>query len=257
LLPLPALTVLLTLGTLLAPAGAASQSLLGRTPNLSGGWVGGPGTQIFTFDHRMWHVDSAEGNAVVNSPTFLFGVPLPGRALVAARYATKAPAGAEGINEWELFGRWAPDLGRLEAAISAGYNGRAESVDGELSVGVTANPSGALPGQGIRVIAVFRGLSDALGSEDPGWFAGGGISIQVTDGVALAADVGRLEGDGVPDAKTVWGAGIHARIPGSPHTISHFGSNARTGTLQGTSNGGRTVWGFEFTVPMRLADYLP
>ncbi|MEX1257005.1 MAG: hypothetical protein WEG36_05245 [Gemmatimonadota bacterium] len=241
----------------LFPVSGNSQEVVGRTPNLSGGWIGTPGTQAFHFDHRFWFVDSTDGKAVVNSPTFLFGVPLPGRTLVAGRYATRAPAGAGEVNEWEIFGRWAPELGRLDAAITAGYSGFAESLDGELSLGFWANPGESLPGNGIRLIAVVRGLSDALGSGDPGWFAGGGIVLSLTDGVALSADAGTLDGDAVKDAKTVWGAGLQARIPGSPHSISLFSSNARTGTLQGTSAGGRTVWGFEFTVPVRLSNFVP
>jgi len=247
----------LLLAGLLDAAPGSSQEVVGRTPNLSGGWVGTPGVQAFHFDHRFWHVDSTDGKAVVNSPTFLFGVPLPGKTLVAGRFATRAPAGADGINDWELFGRWAPDLGRIGVALTAGYSGLAESLDGELSVGFSANPEGALPGSGVRVLGVLRGFTDALGSGEAGWFLGGGVVVHLTDGVALSADAGTLDGDGIEDARGVWGAGIQARIPGSPHSISLFSSNARTGTLQGTSAAGHTIWGFEFTVPVRLSNLVP
>jgi hypothetical protein len=230
---------------------------VGRTPNLSGGWVGAPGTQAFHFDHRFWLVDSVDGKAVVNSPTFLFAVSLPGSTLLAARYSTRGPAGTGDINEWELFGRWAPATGRIETALTAGYSGFAGSVDGELSLGFTANPGGSLPGHGIRVLGVARVFSDALDSGELGWFTGGGISVGLGDQVALSGDVGTLEGDGVEDAKAVWGAGLQAHIPGSPHSISIFASNATTGTHQGTSVGGRTVWGFEFTIPVNVANLIP
>jgi hypothetical protein len=69
--------------------------------------------------------------------------------------------------------------------------------------------------------------------------------------------VGTLDGDDAEEVNSVWGAGLQARIPGSPHSISFFASNATTGTLQGTSVGGRTVWGFEFTIPVRLSNLVP
>ena len=75
------------------------------------------------------------------------------------------------------------------------------------------------------------------------------------DLVSLSGDVGQLSVDGL-ESKEVWGAALQLRIPTTPHTLALQAMNTRTGTLQGSSVGARTVWGFEFTVPMTLGRYL-
>jgi hypothetical protein len=43
---------------LLSPIGAGGQSLLDRPPNISGEWVGAPGTIYFNFVHRFTTSDA-------------------------------------------------------------------------------------------------------------------------------------------------------------------------------------------------------
>ena len=73
-------------GALLGPSGAAGQSVLERTPNLAGGWVGTAGTAYFNFLHRFEHGDPP-ARKVVNFPTFLLGYTV-GPVLLGVNYAT-------------------------------------------------------------------------------------------------------------------------------------------------------------------------
>ena len=65
---------------LLLPIGAGGQSLLERPPNVSGNWVGAPGTIYFNFVHRFATSDAPE-RKVSNVPTFLLAAGLPKRLL--------------------------------------------------------------------------------------------------------------------------------------------------------------------------------
>ena len=53
----PDLPLIVTLAALLGAAPLAAQSLLDRSPNVSGDWVGAPGTLQFNFLHRFTHAD--------------------------------------------------------------------------------------------------------------------------------------------------------------------------------------------------------
>jgi plastocyanin len=82
----------------------------------------------------------------------------------------------------------------------------------------------------------------------------GGTRWQLTDHVALAADVGGVVGADSADA--VWGVGLQMGIPATPHSFSVHLSNANTSTLQGSSRAaGNRRWGFEFTVPITLSRF--
>ncbi len=88
---------------LLTAGPLAAQSVLDRTPNLSGGWTGEEGTVYFNFLHRFWKVEilgagGSEGR-VLNSPTFLLGASLPGRVLVGLNYASNSLVDGEEHNE--------------------------------------------------------------------------------------------------------------------------------------------------------------
>lgn len=252
---LVACAVLLAAGA--APRGLEAQSVLRRTPNLAGGWVGRPGAVHFNFLHRF-NLVGQDNDVVVNTPTFLLSAPLPGNSMVGAHYASDSQIAGE-VNEWELFGRWAPlraanEGSPLDLSLTAAYNTAAGSGDGELSVGVPVGP--------LLLLGVGRVFSDAFGRGEAGWAAGGGAVLRLTDGIALAGDLvsvsDREEGETV-----AWGAGVQLRVPLTPHTLSLQATNTRTATLQGTSLGqedantaeDRIVWGFEFTIPFTFSRY--
>ncbi|HEV8264036.1 MAG TPA: cupredoxin family copper-binding protein [Gemmatimonadales bacterium] len=229
---------------------AAAQSVLDRSPNLSGGWVGEPGTLQFNFVHRF-SVSDPPTRKVSNSPTFLLGYRLPFPLLVGVTYATSSDVAPAFPNEWELFGRYAPlaaDRGSpLDAAVQLGYNQATESVDGEVTL---ARRAGRL-----RLFAVGRVLSNGYASDTARYAVGGGATLHLTRHVALAGDVATLL-DRRPGEKAAWGAALQLAIPYSPHTFSLQVTNTNTGTLQGASRGIDNVrGGFEFTIPFTLSRY--
>ena len=101
-----ALTLLLT------PLTVQSQSLLDRTPNVSGDWVGAPGTLYFHFVHRFV-TSKAPERKVSNVPTFLLAAGLPKRLLAGFNYSTNSTLAPRFPNEWEAFARWQPLAGGL------------------------------------------------------------------------------------------------------------------------------------------------
>lgn len=245
---------------LVAPTPLISQSVVARTPNLSGGWVGEPGTIQFNFLHRFWTVDTDAddvGDKIVNSPSFLLAAPIPGDLLIGALYASNSQVIPGEFNEWELFGRWralSSDAGSpVDLSLQGAFNGAGESADGELLVGV--------PLRYVTLFGALRGFSDAYGTGEGKVAFGGGASVALTDAVSLAGDVlsvpDRLDGQ-----KVAWSAGIQVRVPTTPHTFSLQTTNTRTATLQGSSVGfervpgeDSRVWGFEFTIPVTLSRY--
>ncbi|MFW5904600.1 MAG: hypothetical protein ACOCUZ_00140 [bacterium] len=244
---------------LLLPGLASAQSVLERTPNLSGGWVGSPGQIHFNFLHRFHLVDGGDESIVVNTPSFLLAAPLAGRTFLGLGYASSSGVAPGEQNEWELLGRWAALGGSgdhpLDLSLTGAYNTAASSVDGELQIGVPLGP--------VRLLGVGRAFSDHRGGGDGGWAAGGGAVYRISDGFALAGDV--VSGSDRPDSRTVaWGAALQLRIPYTPHTLSLQATNTRTATLQGSSDGFREpggsddhqiVWGFEFTIPFTWSNY--
>ena len=67
------------------------------------------------------------------------------------------------------------------------------------------------------------------------------------------------------DTTVGWGVGLQLRIPTTPHTVSIHATNINAVTLQGSSFGSavisgdtgdpRTLYGFEFTIPITLSRY--
>ncbi|MFN2570386.1 MAG: cupredoxin family copper-binding protein [Gemmatimonadales bacterium] len=225
-----------------------SQSLLDRPPNLSGGWLGAPGTVQFNFVHRFT-VSPAPERKVANSPTFLFSYRLPIPVMLGINYATSSDivGGGSRPNEFEPFLRYGR-AGPFQLGAQLGYNNAAKSVDGELTLARTI--------QRLRVMAVGRAFSHAYGVDTARFAVGGGAVLRLGRWVALAGDVSTLL-ERRAGEKAAWGAGLQLAIPYSPHTLSLQVANTNTGTLEGTSRGitGKARGGFEFTIPFTLSRY--
>jgi plastocyanin len=216
--------------------------VLERSPNLSGGWLGAPGTLQFNFVHRFG-VGDPPTRKVTNSPTFLLSYQLPLPLLIGFNYATSSDIAPSFPNEWEFFGRY----GRSGLALQGGYNQAAESFDAELTA---ARSVGQL-----RVMAVGRFLSNGYTSDTTRYAVGGGATLRLSRWFALAGDVTTLL-DRRATEEIAWGAGLQIAIPYSPHTLSLQVTNTNTATLQGVSRGIDQVrGGFEFTIPFTLSRY--
>jgi plastocyanin len=216
--------------------------VLDRSPNLSGGWLGAPGTLQFNFVHRFG-VGDPPTRKVTNSPTFLlsykFSLPL----LIGFNYATSSDVTPAFPNEWEFFARY----GRSGFAVQGGYNQAAESFDAELTASRTFGR--------LRAIAVGRVLSNGYNSDTTRYAVGGGATIRLNKWFALAGDATTLL-DRRTGEDVAWGAGLQIAIPYSPHTLSLQVTNTNTATLQGVSRGIDQVrGGFEFTIPFTLSRY--
>jgi Plastocyanin len=232
------------------PAAAHSQSLLDRSPNVSGDWVGASGSLYFNFIHRFSTSGPPE-RKVTNVPTFLVGAGLPYHFFAGLNYSTNSTLAPNYPNEWELFARFSPtsqDLGApVDLGAQVGYNNAAQGVDGEVSV---ARRVGI-----VRLLAAGRALSSPLTSGRERFALAGGATIRLGTYVALAGDVASLTSRDSSE-RVAWSAGVHVAIPLTPHTLSIQVTNTLVGTLQGVSRGtSRRRYGFEFTIPLTLARY--
>ena len=240
------LAALLTQG-----AAGGAQSLLERTPNITGNWVGVPGTLHFNFLHRFTSGE-APVRKVVSSPTFLIAVGLPRRTLVGFNYATNSDVAPRYPNEWEPFIRWSPfeqeDGALLDLGVQAAYNVAARSADGEASIGQRFGP--------VRVRGAARYLSNAYDLDESRVVLAGGAVLRFGPYVAVSGDYAAMldRPEALDDA---WSAALQLAIPYSPHTFSLHVTNANTATLQGSSTGrnGLRRYGFEFTIPVTLRRY--
>lgn len=246
LIPCSISTLLVLAVAVLVPVRTSGQSVADRTPNLSGGWVGTPGTVYFNFLHRFEH-GPAPTRKISNFPTFLFGVTPVSGLLIGAQYATNSDLVASYPNEWELFGRWAaPAMGTAQLALTGGWNHAAESVDGEASI--------RLRMARLSLLGVARGFTQGFGGDGRLAFGGGAV-LSLGNNLALVGDVTTLT-DRTPDEEVAWGGALQIRIPNTPHSLSLQATNTNTGTMQGSSRGGdKTRWGFEFTIPVTLSRY--
>lgn len=240
---------------LLSTAGPASaQSTLERTPSLDGPWVSEAGVAHFHLIHRFWVTDPP-ASKVINTPTMTLAAGLGKGLLVGFRYASNSTL-ASTPNEWEAHARWRPvsesGTGVADVALMAAWNDAAGSVDGELSAARTLGP--------VRVLAMARGFSAFAGGDSELAF-GGGAAWRVHRNIALSGDVMTL----ASDTTTGWSLGLQLRIPTTPHTVSLHATNVNAVTLQGSSFGSaavsadtgdpRTLYGFEFTIPITLSRY--
>lgn len=244
----PGMRCIVLLALSLGPAAGAAQSTLERTPNLSAGWTGSGNRLDFHFVHRFNH-SGAPQRQVQNRATLVAAWELPWNAVVGAAWASRSALAAGVPNEWEPFVRFAPlaDESGLRVAAQLGYNNAARSVDGEVT--------GTRRFGRIRPVLAVRILGSDAETRDTRVGAGAGAVLRLLPDIAVAADAGRLFGDG--DTDLVWGAGVQVRIPHSPHSLSLHATNADALTIHSASrSGGRVRWGFEFTVPVTPARYL-
>lgn len=243
----------LALGACPLTASLHAQSLLERSPNIAGAWVGAPGTLQFNFLHRFTR-GAPPTRKVVSSPTFLLAAGLPWRSLIGYNYATNSDLTPRYPNEWEFFARHAlfaqEGPAHVDVGLQAGYNLSARSGDGELSVGRWFGP--------VRLLGAGRVFSDAYGlGKTKGAYAVGGV-LRLGRFLAVAGDYGSVlsRPAGYDNA---WSAALQIAIPYTPHTLSIQATNANTATLQGSSasRDGQRRYGFEFTIPFTLSRYVP
>jgi plastocyanin len=227
-----------------------AQSLLDRSPNVSGDWTGSPGTLYFHFVHRF-STSGAPERKVTNVPTFLLGAGLPKRFLAGLNYSTNSTLAPRFPNEWELFARWNPlsedNRSPIDIGGQVGYNNAADGVDGEVSV---AKRLGI-----VRLVGAGRALSNPVKAGSVRYALAGAAVIRVGTYLSLAGDIGsRTSRDSTE--KVAWSAGVHFAIPLTPHTVSIQVTNTLVETLQGVSRGTNKVrYGFEFTIPLTLRRY--
>ncbi len=229
---------------------ADAQTVLDRTPNLAGAWVGAAGVLHFNFLHRF-SISSAPERKVTSTPTFLLAAGLPGRTLLGVHYATNSELSARYPNEWELFGRFAPldqELGSpVDASLQLGYNLAAEGLDAEASV---ARRQGRL-----RVLGALRVLAEPGKEGGADLALAAGAALRLSRGIALSADIAAPT-DRAAGERVAWAAGINLAIPHTPHTLSLHAANTNNASLQSSSRGtGETRYGFEFTIPVTLSRY--
>jgi plastocyanin len=225
------------------PSSSSAQSLLERTPNVNGGWVGVPGTVYFNFLHRFTNSGPPE-RQVTNYPNFLLGYAPLTNALLGVNYATRSDIAPRFPNEYEIFARYTP-LHFL--SLQAGYNHAAESIDGELGLTRSFGP--------LRLLAAGRVLSNGFASDTARFAVAGGATLRFARWFALAGDVATLL-DARDDEELAWAAALQIAIPYTPHTFSLQAANTNTATLQGQSRGIDDVrYGFEFTIPLTLSRY--
>lgn len=244
--PLAAATALAAAMARPAPA----QTVLDRSPNLAGAWVGPPGVLHFNFLHRFTAGDAPE-RKVTSTPTFLLAAGLPARVLLGVHYATNSELSPRYPNEWELFGRIAPLVQQRNAPVDVsaqvGFNLAADGPDAEVAAARRQGPA--------RFLAALRLLSSPdQGGEGGAAFALGTV-VRLSRAIALSGDVATLADRG-PGDKVAWSAGVSLAIPRTPHTLSLHATNGNNATLQSASRGGDQVrYGFEFTIPLTLSRY--
>ncbi|HEY7686584.1 MAG TPA: plastocyanin/azurin family copper-binding protein [Gemmatimonadales bacterium] len=241
------------LSLLAAPLPA--QSLLNRSPNLSGTWVPEPGVLQFDFLHRF-HVGASNAlHKVRNTPMFTFALGLPARTALGIHYATNSITAPAKPNEFELYGRWqmtSPERSRLVVALTPAYNAASSSFDGELSADYTAGS--------LTLSGAVRAMSQPYDSNKARAALAAGVAVRLNAYVALTGDVASLMSPS-PLEKPAWGAGFLFQIPNSPHLFSLHVSNVDVNTIEGASRrgffrgGSNLLYGFEFTIPLHLSRF--
>ena len=229
---------------------ADAQTVLDRTPNLAGAWIGPPGVLHFNFLHRFSRSPAPE-RKVNSAPTFLLAAGLPARTLLGFHYASNSELSPSYPNEWEFFGRYAPldqELGApIDASAQVGYNLAAEGFDAEIAGARREGP--------VRVLGAVRLLAHPGEGGGTDVALAGGVALRLKRGIALAGDVASVT-DRDPGERVAWSAGVSLAIPHTPHTLSLHATNTNNATLQSSSRGtGQTRYGFEFTIPVTLSRY--
>ena len=236
--------------TLVAARAAAAQGTIDRPPNLSGDWVGLPGTVYFNFIHRFTASDAPE-RKVTNTPTFVIAVPVERRVIAGIAYATNSTLSPRFPNEHEYFVRWTPWRARdgkgHTVGIQVDYNDAARGVDAELGL---AREIGRL-----RVLSVTR-LLQRRDSSDFRLAFGGGAVLRLGRYLSVSGDAVALH-DRTPAEQVAWSGGLQMQLPLTPHTLSLHVTNSDVATLQSGSRGSKQHrYGFEFTIPLTLRRYV-
>jgi hypothetical protein len=229
------------------------QSVLYRPPNLLSTWVPPAGEIQFNFIHRFRVLSDQSGHKVVNFPTFTLAPGLGHGIAVGVLYGTNSTLIRTPFrpNEAEFFGR--VRFGAAEGeegfavAITPSWNTAARSFDSELAAEYNVGR--------FTLLGAARYATNALDSDSGRAALAGGVSIRVTRLIAISGDLGAFVS---PSAKAAWSVGLDLVIPGSPHTLALEVSNVTVSTIQGNSIGGNQVlYGFEFTIPIRLSTFTP
>jgi plastocyanin len=231
------------------PARATGQSVAARSPNLLGGWTAPRGVVQLNFLHRFTLSD-APLRKITNTPTFNVGTGLTDNLMVGFVYGSNSTLVPAYPNEWEAYARALPlseaGGGPLDVSVQGGYNAASESLDGELLVARTFGR--------VRLLAAGRAFSRAYDSTAARFAVTGGVVLRLTPAVSLAGDLGTLL-DRTDGERVAWSAGLQLGVPYTPHSFSIQASNVGTASLEGVSRGGRTRWGFEYTIPITLRRY--
>lgn len=233
------------------PASAGAQSLLQRTPNLTGGWIATPGTLVLDAANRYRSVDGFE---LLGLPSVIAAYGLPAKLLAGATFATQSPVVIGQSTEFEPFVRWAPTQERpdqpLQLAAMLALNTASVSIDGEVEAAYRRG--------GTRLLGALRLFLDGY-SDGLAFAPAAGVVWQPWRGrvpVALAADLGALLGEDRGET-LVWSAGFSAGLPVSTATTALYVTNATSGTLEGRSLGfSRVRFGLQLTVETPIGEQL-
>jgi plastocyanin len=237
------------LAVLAAPLSA--QSLLFRSPNLSGTWVPDAGVVQFNFLHRFY-VSPGPSHGVVNYPTFTLALGVPAHLAIGMRYATHSDASTvTKSNETEWYGRWRRALGAFTLALTPAYNLTAKSLDGEIGLEWTRGP--------VSLLGAVRAMSHGYKADTARVAVAGGAVLRFNQYVGISGDIASLLSPRSGE-RAAWSAGLVFQIPNSPHTFSLHASNVDVNTIEGSSRKGfftpnKPIYGFEFTVPLHLSRF--
>jgi amicyanin len=231
-----------------------AQSLLYRSPDLSGTWVPAPGVLQFNFLHRFYVANSTGGHKVTNFPTFTLATGIRANVGVGFYYSTNSvlvsnpyrPNEVEAFAKWRFVGK--EGAAGFSAALRPAYNSAARSFDAE---GSTDYVVGAVTLSGTA--RYVSRLSGVAGRSDVG--LGVGATVRINPYVGVSADFAKLLRH---DTTAAWSAALVFAIPGSPHTFSLQASKAVANTIQSGSIGNsKVLYGFEFTIPIHAKRFAP
>ena len=246
-----ALATMHLLAPVFLPPPGSAQGVAERAPNLANTWSPNRGVVQFNFTHRF-DMSDAPLRKITNTPSFQAATGIIGSLGAGFTYGSNSDLAPSYPNEWEWFARWSPfSQGKgapLDASLQAGWNVAAESFDAELSTARRIGP--------LRVLVAGRAFHHAFYQDSARYAVAGGAALRLSPWLSIAGDYATLI-DRVDTERPVWGAGVQLSIPYTPHSMSLHASNVGTGSMEGSSRGSHTRWGFEYTVPITLRRYAP
>jgi plastocyanin len=244
------------LGLGLGPAvePASSQETLERTISLDGAWTGQTGMLYVDAPFRFAGGTGADADLRARFGLGL-GLGLPRDFWAGVNLAPESPLVAGSPTEWELLGRYAPlrqARGQLiDAGTTWGWNGAAESLDGEVALARWLGP--------VRVLGAVRTMSNGYGADEFRAALAGGAVLHPLSGrlpIALAGDVATLT-DRRDGEEVAWSAAVQVGISFTNHTASVFATNTASPTIQGRSRGDGTLrYGFGITIPIPVGRFV-